>query len=315
MEASNATEDPFMTNLESGGGMEPLHAADAARRLLSDGSDIDEMETAPFAVLGGTADEESMAPVLGGNTSSGIFDDNGSRSALSNSLFERIQQQKNQQGSSGQPLVNSSTQPNPSASNTEEPFGYPMTEDVNYSFAEQPSTQSQVEVNVPQYSSTRRPDPYDTGGTDYTSTLMGVVSSVGSVASIAAKGAVSGTKYLYGNVVSNRKTSSAVGSTSGGRMGEMDYQRESLLMDPHDLEDRALPFSASPPLVTPKTTGMIGGLDEGSNTDLARNQGYSMVGYAQQFLVDVKDLFLAAPRYVQCLVVGLSILILWLLFS
>jgi len=307
-------EEPFVTNDGSGGGMEPLHAADAARRLLSDGSDLDEMETAPFAVLGGTADEDSMAPVLGVNTNSGIFDDSGSRSTLSNSLFERIQQQKNQQGSSVQPLVKSVTQPNPSASNTEAPFGYPMTEDINYSFAEPPST-SQVEMNVPQYSSTPRPDPYYTGGADYKSKLMDVFSSVGSVASTAAKGAVSGTKYLYGNVVAKKKTSSAVGSTSGGRMGEMDYQRESLLMDPHDLEDRALPFSASPPSVTPKTTGMIGGLVEGSNTDVVRNQGYSMIGYAQQFLVDVKDLFLAAPRYVQCLVVGLSILILWLLFS
>jgi len=312
-------EDALITNNESSGGMEPLHAADAARRLLSNGSDIEEMETAPFAVLGGTADEESMAPVLGGNTQSGIFDENGSRSALSNSLFERIQQQKNQnqQGSSvQQPIANSSTQPNPSASNGETPFGYPMAEDVNYAFAEPPpSTQeSPMVMNVPQYSSTRTPNPYDTGGANYKSKMMVVLSSVGSIASTAARGAVSGTKYLYGNVVTSRKTSS-VGSTSGGRMGEMDYQRESLLMDPHDLEDRALPVSASPPLATLRPTGMIGGLDEGSNTDVVRNQGYSMVGYAQQFLVDVKDLFLAAPRYVQGLVVVLSILILWLLFS
>jgi len=308
MEANKIMEDPFINN-ESGGEMEPLHAADAARRLLSDGSATEEMEAAPFAVLGGTANEESMAPILGGNTNSGTFDTNGSRSALPNSLFERIQQQKNQQSSSMQPL---GTNP---ATNTETPFGYPMTEDVNYSFAKNPSTQeSQVQMQVPQYSSTPRLDPYATGGTDYKSKMIDVFSSVGSVASIAARGAVSGTQSLYGNIVSSRGTSSGVGSNSGGRMNEMDYQRRSLLMDPHDLEERAVPVSVSPPSASPIPTGMIGGLDEGSNTDVVRGQGYSMVGYAQQFLVDVKDLFLAAPRYVQSLVVGLFILISWLLF-
>lgn len=308
MEANNIMEDPFI-NSEADGEMEPLHAADAARRLLNDGSATEELEAAPFAVLGGTADEESMAPVLGGNTNSGNFDVNGSRSALTNSLFERIQQQKNQQSSSMQPL-----EKNP-ATNTEAPFGYPMTEDANYSFAEQPSTQeSQVQMQVPQYSSAPRPDPYATGGTDYKSKMIDVLSSVGSVASIAARGAVSGTKSLYGNIMSDSGTRSGVGSNSSGKMNEMDYQRRSLLMDPHDLEERAVPVSVSPPSSSPIPTGMIGGLDQGSNTDVVRGQGYTMVGYAQQFMVDVKDLFLAAPRYVQGLVIGLFVLISWLLF-
>jgi len=310
MESNCAMEDPFIVNSESGGEMQPLHAADAARRLVTNGSENEQMETAPFAVLGGTADEESMAPVMGGTTNSATFDENGSGSALSNSLFERIQQQKNQNSSSVQHFERNSPQPN-HPPNTEAPFGYPMTEDVNYSFAEPPSSREQLQV--PQYSSTPRTDPYDTGGSDYKSKVMDVFSTVGSAASTAAKGAVSGTKFLYGNIVSGRESSATAGLNPGNRMNEMDYQRRSLLMDPHDLEDRNEPVPAPAPLASPKPTGMIGGLEE-SNTDIGRNQESSISGYARQFFVDVKDLFLAAPRYVQGLVVGLFFLISWLLF-
>jgi len=300
--------------------MEPLHAADAARRLMGNDSVNEEMETAPFAVLNGTVDEDLISPMLGENTNTSAYDGNESRSALSNSLFERIQQQKNQRSSSLQPIAKSTTQyspannagePYPPTASSEGPFGHPMTEDVNYSYSEQPSAQeSQLQMNVPQYSSTPRPDPYDAGGTDYKSQIMGVFSSVGSVANTA----VSGTKHIYSNIVSSKKNDSAVGSTSGGMVNEMDYQRRSLLMDPHDLEERVVPVSAPPPSVAPRPVGMIGGLEEGNNADFVRNQGYSMVGYANQFLVDVKDLFLAAPPYVKALIVGLCVLISWLLF-
>jgi len=317
VDANNTTDDPFRKLVTE---MEPLHAIDAAQRLMGNDPAVEEMEAAPFAVLNGTADEEMTSPMLVDDMNSGADDGNESRSTLANSLFERIQLQKNQQGTPLQPNQRSNTQYNPvnsTAQPSEGPFGHPMTEDVNYSYSEQPSSQEFMQIKVPQYSSSPRLDPYDTGATgatDYKSKMMGVLSSVGSVANTAARGAVSGTKQIYSNIANMNNNNSTVASNSGGMVNEMDYQRRSLLMDPHDLEDRVVPVSAPPPSVAPKPVGMIGGLEEGSNADLVRNQGYSMVGYAHQFVVDVKDLFLAAPPYVKVLVVGLFVLISWLLF-
>merc|ERR1712107_590802 len=108
-----------------------------------------------------------------------------------------------------------------------------------------------------------------------------------------------------------RELQHAWNSSGGGNsMGEMDYQRESLLMDPHDLEDRAAPMSSGPtePLSTSMSapSGMRAGIinansiNDGSSTCLA---------FVKQFAVDMKDLFLGASLRVQVGVVVLMIFI------
>ena len=86
---------------------------------------------------------------------------------------------------------------------------------------------------------------------------MDVLNSMGTIASSTAKSAVNGTQYLYTNLVTKNTTSSSVtnsnvgvgatssGGVGGGGMGEMDYQRESLLLDPHDLEQSQMTMNTT----------------------------------------------------------------------
>ena len=188
------TDDPFQ-NINSTGDMDPLHSADAARRLL--GNDIESADEMQFP-FGGTA----------------------SGSAGNSSLLERIQLQKKQQTSStpapARP-VHSNTMsdyapavsaPTPSSENQ---FGYLTTTDSTY-YASAPSApdpnNGNIPMRVPDYSaSSSRPDPYGSSTTDYKDQMFNVLSAVGSAANSAAKSAYRGTKHLYGNVRNNRGTS------------------------------------------------------------------------------------------------------------
>lgn len=98
-------------------------------------------------------------------------------------------------------------------------------------------------------------------------------------------------------------------------MAQMDYQRESLLMDPHDLEERANnapgtnSTSSSFQTSTASPSGMRAGVIRHDDSD-----GNSIMSYVVTFCVDMKDLFLGASRRVQIGVVALFVLIVYLLF-
>jgi len=285
MDTNALTNDPFISKNESGGEFDPLHAVNSSQ--LTNDARIEETDAAPFAIMGGTAEIGSMEPILGEQEGNGIRN-------VSNSLFERIQQQKNQ---------HLSEQPSAKADSQPAPFGYPMADDMTYATSNpMPAQQPQMQVKVPQYSATPRPDPYD-NNINYSTKMMDVLSNMGSAA-------IDGAKYLAGG-----RLGPATTSTPSGRMGEMDYQRESLLMDPHDLEDRSVPVSTYEPSTETMPAGMVNGLGAERNNVAVREQGSSVGGYVTQFLVDVKDLFLSAPRHVQTIVVGIFLFITWLLFS
>jgi len=122
--------------------------------------------------------------------------------------------------------------------------------------------------------------------------------------------------------------------SSGEKMESMNYQRESLLMDPHDedpLAGPAIPINSDsnftinsniPPNeqigVTDATLKFFTANSNNSRVSMdlgSEVEEYNMVGYMKQFLLDMKDMLLAAPRYVQSLILVMSVLILWLLFA
>lgn len=297
MEEAEIVENPFV----QGGDGEPLHAVDAAKRLLDN-------------------DEEEAFSSNNNNNNEGINVYAGSQSQASgsgigNSLLERIQQQKKQQNPTTIPAGNVSD--NVSSMQTEQAtesqFGYPMVEEGVYS-----SSGTNHNVRIPEYSQVPSPSPYNTSSpynmantqnsADYKGQMMNVLSAVGSAAGVAAKSAYQGTKTLYGKMTSKN---SNTGLSNAGGMAEMDYQRESLLMDPHDLEDRAAPMMTGsvPPTSTTSATGMRAGVIAHNTED-----GNSFLNYAKQFAVDIKDLFLGASRRVQIGVIALIALIFWLIF-
>lgn len=365
------TEDPFIQqHVGNDSDFEPLHAIDAARRLLDTNDNGDGLvggdappppsDPAPFAMMGGVSRPESLTPMMGGagiatntnttgnstNTDAATVHDNSGQMRNS-SLLERIQQQKRHQPSLTPIQSTAPTIPNappnvnvpPSSNNME---GLSITEG-NYSYASGSSGPSGTtttsstnstsgHLNIPQYSSTPRPNPYD-NSSDYKDKMMTVLSAAGSVANTAAKGAVSGTKYIYNNLMS--KTAASGGrnglssmNSGGGRMGEMDYQRESLLMDPHDLENSAAAFSSSAASSNqqeqqqrPPGMRSVSGFGDGSlsfeqqSQQLETSSSNPILVSLKQFIVDMKDLFLAAPRSAQIAVISIFALIVWLLFS
>ena len=292
MEEAEIVENPF---LEGDG--EPLDAVDAAKRLLGDDADDGNDGNFSFA---------------SNNSSKGAGGGGG------NSLLERIQQQKKQQNSNN----NSNTQPvhteqpaqtQSTSQTTDSQFGYPMVEEGMYS-------SSNANINIPEYSQVPSPSPYNTDSpynphnssapTDYRGQMLSVLSTVGSAASVVAKSAYQGTKTLYGKMTKNQQNNSGLSNLSGGggNMAEMDYQRESLLMDPHDLEASGMSTMFSASSTTP-TSGMRAGVIRHNE-----ESGNTFLSYAKTFAVDMKDLFLGASRRVQIGVVALFVLIIYLLF-
>lgn len=243
-------------------------------------------------------------------------------SAMSMSLLERIQQQKKslppgfETNHQSLPFV----EPEVPASENGNSFNYPMAEETNYSSASAQGTVSNEQVttaanlNIPNYSTpSMAPNPYDESsstGFDYKGQMVNVLSAVGGATIFAAKGAYRGTKFLYNKATSKGSGTNAAGNISADRRAEMDYQRESLLMDPHDAED----FSSAGGFSSPSTAGLRGGID-GPDASVAEQDGYSIIAYFKQFCVDIKDIFLAAPRKAQIAVIALAVLIIWLFIS
>ena len=320
MEEAEIVENPFAQGAGDG---EPLHAVDAARRLLG-GDDNDQEYVDPTSPY----DSDNQASAGG---------------VMGNSLLERIQQQKKHQNTTQtshathtshtshtthmtNTAVHQQTQPysNVSQSSTSfEPastqgqFGYPIVEEGAYST---PGTASNI--RIPEYSQVPAPSAYNTENStyyasardaqesaDYKGQMMNILTVVGSAASTVAKGAYEGTKVVYGKL-SNKSTNTGP-SPNVGSTREMDYQRESLLMDPHDLEDRAAQMSTSvPPTSHTSPSGMRAGIISANNTSGGAN---SFLTYAKQVVIDLKDLFLGASRRVQIGIVLFFAFIVWLI--
>lgn len=285
---------------------------------------------------------ESLTGTASGAVSGGGSVSDGS--AMSMSLLERIQQQKknlqpNASAPTSAPAPASQLQAdNLDGMNNDSPFGYPMAEDTIYSHSSSavppsPHEHQNNPINIPNYASPNlAPNPYDestSSSSDFKDQMMNALWTVGSAANSAARGAYRGTKYMYQKISNKSGSNSGAGGAADAmnahRRNEMDYQRESLLMDPHDLEDRAAPFGAGSGMNmgmgmggsgSAPTNGLMGGMGSGSALmGGAQDGSYSILGYLKQFCVDIKDIFLAAPRKVQILVVVLAIFIIWLFIS
>jgi hypothetical protein len=288
MEEAEIVENPFVQGAGDG---EPLHAVDAARRLLGGDDEEHLVET-------GFTNQEAPTSTSG---------------AMGNSLYERIQQQKKQQNTVAQTNTSQMT----TSTTSEGQFGYPIVEEGAYSM---PGTSND---NIPQYSQVPAPSAYNTEtpyassinnnqeSIDYKGHFMNALSVVGSAAGTVAKTAYQGTKTVYGKVT-NKKPNT--GMQNAGGMAEMDYQRESLLMDPHDLEDRAASMATGSHAHEPPMSASPSGMRAGIISANASGNEHSFVTFLKQFAVDMKDLFLGASRRVQIGIVALVVLIIWLIF-
>ena len=317
MEDTEIVDNPFVQGGTDG---EPLHASDAASRLLDhNDNNATNSDQHPFTTT------EAPAPAGDGNSMMG-----------SSSLLERIQQQKKQQ----QTTVGSTQMTGaPTATTNDDQFGYPMVQEGSYSTSRsvQAAAATGGGVHIPQYSQAPAPNPYntdspyttsgmtsDSSDIDYKEKFMTVLSVMGSAAGTVAKGAYQGGKIVYEKMTSKNNLQGG-GAVSGGMsnvgggagMTELDYQRESLLMDPHDLEDRAAAstMGSIPTAMNAGGGGMTSGMRAGiiSANNNAGNEN-SIVTCMKQFAVDMKDLFLGASRGVQIGVIALIVFIIWLLF-
>lgn len=293
------TSDPFQTNT----------------------NESTEMDEAPFAFAASSQPES-----------------NGSGGSVGSvSLLERIQQQKKQQQvntTAAAPALASGYAPTPAAdpstgsasSAQQDPLnpmqfgslaesqpGYPVLEDTTYytSSAPAPDASGNIQMNIPDYAAAAsRPDPYASSyNSDFKDNLFSALSTIGSAAGTAAKSAYRGSRRLYGNMMNKRSSSGMAGQDrmSMAEM-EMDYQRQSLLMDPHDMEDSAMPStnlggSSSTPMGLRATNSTV------------TTEGYSMMGYAKQFCVDMKDIYLGLSRRMQIAVLVFLIFVIWLFIS
>ena len=270
------------------------------------------LETNENPLLAGGSDSKDQA-----QATNLILNENVGTSSVtrSNSLLERIQQSKkikstarsisntnimeNIESGDATRTIGISKQDQPSNAYNTSDFNTNMTEQ-NYSFA--PPT-------VPQYSPI-----YQQHNPEYGKPK----SKIQSVWKNVSEKVIHSTNSFF---------------SSGEKMESMNYQRESLLMDPHDEDPLAGPTipinSASnftinsniPPNEQMGVTDVtLKSFTANSNNprvsmDLgAEVEEYNMVGYMKQLLLDMKDMLLAAPRYVQGCILVMSILILWLLF-
>jgi hypothetical protein len=248
-------------------------------------------------LLGGSAPASSMSSSLG----------KSSEGRGSVSLLERIQQQKKQQTSPAYAQqYTSSGDFAPTANPSDDQLGYPTEDTAYFASTSSPLQTNDSYMNIPDYAtSTNRPDPYySSSNSNAKDQFFSVLSSVGSAAGSAANSAYRGSKTLYGNLVNNRQSA---GSSAQDRMAEMDYQRESLLLDPHDVEDGTLPL---PMGSTP--TGLRGGIGAHSSVSTG---GHPIVRYTKQFCVDLKDIFMGLSPNKKLFVIGFTAFLLWLFIS
>lgn len=234
------------------------------------------------------------------------------------SLLERIQQQRHQQNSAVPPFTCQSQQRGnlsgpdehiQAPASSENPFGYPMVEDNNVftSSVPNPGPTGNVNMNIPDYAtSSNLPNSYEASDLDYKEKLFSFVSAAGNLTKSAAKGIYRGTTTLYGNIM-NRSSNGLVSQQE--RMAEMDYQRQSLLLDPHEVEDGV-----------PNTSSMDARFGTGFDIDnqhlnSADSGRHPLLDYGKQFCVDLKDIFLGLSRRAQVFVILFLVFIIWLFIS
>lgn len=239
------------------------------------------------------SDEESVSfsPVDDGDISESI-------SVKSNtSLLERIQMQKMAQSQG----LTSDVHDEQVYSNETYDVDEPMSEERSSSYA----TGAGADLNVPDYSYTSSRgsmgNPYHEEETsNIQGTVLNIVSSVGRAAGSMAKSAYKSTRNIVNGALNERNANNARGEMN--RIEEMDYQRESLLMDPHDMDDSL-----------PRTAGLRG--FDGTAMNRRDTEGYSSMSFVKQMCIDMKDLFLGASRNVQIMIVLFIAFVIWLLIS
>lgn len=196
--------------------------------LNDDDDEEEEDESAPFAM--------NSNPIAAANVNVNTLNP-----TMSNSLLERIQQQKNA-SSIASHTSHSSSFETPAVQ--EEEFGYPPVSE-NYTYATGPTSntmtgsQSQQQpagVHIPNYAAPQGPNPYDTsgsgsGGGDMMHQVLSAASNVASRDYYGTKNVMSG---MMGALPSS---STRPEQGAANRMRSMDYQQESLLMDPHKMEE------------------------------------------------------------------------------
>lgn len=239
------------------------------------------------------------------------------------SLLERIQQQRNQQFM--EPVADPTVAPAPAlapvdysnnASGFQEQqplasssaggqFGYPSIDDTQF-FSDNNSNNQPMDMNIPDYAAqSSMPDAYPPPETDYKETMSNILAAAGSLTVSAAKGVYRGTQQIYGKVM-NKRSANGLASQQD-RRAEMDYQRQSLLMDPHEMEDGV-----------PHTSSMDAGLNTGyesTGLNSANQNSHPILNLMKQFCNDLKDIFLGLSRRSQLFVVLFFVFIVWLFIS
>ena len=299
--------------------------------------------------------------LLGNDYDDGTTNTNtaGAATIGNSSLLERIQQQKKQQISNNINNNNSNNSNNHRHhyddndhdndhdndiqhhnDDNEQLFGYPMVQEGSYSTTTTTNINNNTNnLYIPQYSQVPAPSPYNTNHTSSSSSsssFMNILSVVGNTAGIAAQSAYQGTKYLYSKITStstnNNNDNNIIMNERGssGGMTEMDYQRESLLFDPHELEDHGSSIAAGGGYISntntnarSTTTNMPSGMRAGIITydNHPHNNNHHLLGNGQkiiicikQVLMDMKDLYFASSPRVQFGIVALIVLIIYLIF-
>jgi hypothetical protein len=180
---------------------------------------------------------------------------------------------------------------------------------------------------IPDYSASDniRNDHYssyneDSSGSDHRAgyQLLSALTTVGNAVGFMAKSVFYGTRNLYNTVIIRNNNRQSQGSifTSQQRMHEMDYQRESLLLDPHEVEDGSfLPMENASPLGL-NAMRMMGSSNNVvvSSTSTGRRH-HPLIGCLSQFCVDVRDIFMGLSRNKKLAVIAFVAFLLWLFIS
>lgn len=261
------------------------------------------MSTASYSQISDEEESVTFAPV---EDEVDISENMSTRSTnTTSSLLERIQKQKMMQQSTSSPSPRfHATIPLPSSEEERNILDESEFEDSHYSYA----GNGGQNMNIPDYSSANARNNfgnvhYGDVSSDIQGGILHAFSVVGNAAGSIASGVFQGTKHLVTRAMKHG-SDSIRGDVGMNRMNEMDYQRESLLMDPHDYEDTSS-FGAG----RSQPVGL-----RGYDDSMSHSRG-GMMSYIKQFCIDIKDLFLASSRNVQIGTIIFFVFLIWLLVS
>jgi hypothetical protein len=191
-------------------------------------------------------------------------------------------------------------------------------------------------ITIPDYSASDniRNDHWSSSYNDYDGSggnndrgykVLNALTTVKSAFGSMAKTAFHGTRHLYHTVImmnnnsNSNSNSNTNNQTSQRRMHEMDYQRESLLLDPHEMEDGTmLPMEQASPLGL--RSQMMGSssnnvsVGTGSHP-LQHHRCHTLIGCLIQFCVDVRDIFMGLSRNKKLVVIAFVVFLVWLFVS